>query len=148
MELKGFVDVYNALNFKRVSGYGHVDTYDYNYYMKSLHLPASITRDLGYNAIPGSDRPGDYREDDVAFVPMEYVTDVNAIAAPSTRAVYYEGPSERYMQYVDGQWQKVPEAELQQMLDDKAYIDMPNQSFLNFLNPRQIFFGITLNYNF
>jgi len=79
---------------------------------------------------------------------MEYVTDVNAIAAPSTRAVYYEGPSERYMQYVDGQWQKVPEAELQQMLDDKAYIDMPNQSFLNFLNPRQIFFGITLNYNF
>lgn len=148
LELKGFVDVYNALNFKRVSGYAHVDIYDYNYYMKSLHLPESITRNLGYNSIPGEDRPGDYREDDVEFVPMEYATDVTAITTPSTRAVYYEGPSERYMQFVDGQWQKVPEAELQQMLDDKAYIDMPNQSFLNFLNPRQIFFGITLNYNF
>ncbi|HNW58081.1 MAG TPA: TonB-dependent receptor [bacterium] len=148
VELKGFVDVYNAINYKYLSGNAHVDIYDYNYYMKSLHLPQSIARHLGYNNIPGSDQPGDYRDDDVEFVPMEWVSDVNTVTAPSTRAVYYEGPSGRYMQYVEGQWQKVADSKIKKILDDKAYIDMPNQTFLNFFNPRQIFFGITLNYNF
>jgi len=30
---------------------------------------------------------------------------------------------------------------------DKSYIDMPNQGFLSFLNPRDIFFGVYLNLN-
>jgi outer membrane receptor protein involved in Fe transport len=148
VELKGFVDVYNALNYKYLSGYGEIDTYDYNYYMKSLHMPASIAKSLGYNNIPGDDQPGDYRDDDIEFVPMEWVSNVGGVTAPSTRAIYYEGSSKRYMQYVGDQWQQVPKDELQQVLDDKAYIDLPNQTFLNFLNPRQIFFGISLNYNF
>jgi hypothetical protein len=35
---------------------------------------------------------------------------------------------------------------VQQVLDDKAYIDMPNQGFLTFLNPRDIFFGLRLSF--
>ena len=31
---------------------------------------------------------------------------------------------------------------VQEVLDTKAYIDMPNQGFLNFLEPRDIYFGI------
>jgi hypothetical protein len=33
------------------------------------------------------------------------------------------------------------------VLDDKAYIDMPNQETFTFLDPRKIFFGIRLSFD-
>jgi hypothetical protein len=33
-----------------------------------------------------------------------------------------------------------------QVLSDKAYIDMPNQGFLNFLNPRDVYWGVRLSF--
>ena len=86
-----FMDVTNVFNYKYMtSDQGFVDSEDYNNYMKSLHLPATIGDELGYGNIPGNDRPGDY---------------------------------------------------------DKDYIDMPNQEFLTFLNPRNIFWGLKISFN-
>jgi hypothetical protein len=34
------------------------------------------------------------------------------------------------------------------VLDDKAYIDMPNFDSINFLEPRNIFFGVRLSFDF
>ena len=31
------------------------------------------------------------------------------------------------------------------VLETKAYIDMPNQGYLNFLNPRNVFFGVRIS---
>ena len=39
-------------------------------------------------------------------------------------------------------------AHQKKVLDSKAYIDMPNQEYFTFLNPRDIFFGIRLNWDF
>lgn len=39
------------------------------------------------------------------------------------------------------------QARKQRILDTKAYIDMPNQDYFTFLNPRDIFFGIKLNWD-
>ncbi len=148
-DLKAYVDVYNALNFKYYSGYGYEDIYDEQDYYKSLHLPEDVVKNLGYeDYIPGDDRPGDYRKEDVAFQPIEWTKDLTTVAAPIARAIYYEGASKRYMQYVDGQWAQVPQSKMDKIIKDKAYINMPAQTFWTFLNPRQVFFGITLNYNF
>ncbi len=40
----------------------------------------------------------------------------------------------------------VPEPKIKKLLDDKAYIDMPNQTHFTFLNPRSVFFGITIDF--
>ena len=35
---------------------------------------------------------------------------------------------------------------MDQVLETKAYIDMPNQGFLTFLSPRNVYFGLRLNF--
>ena len=115
--------------------------------MQSLHLPEGQVANLGYNNIPGDDQPGDYREDGVEFVPMEWIQSISdANLQPNERAIYNEASTKRYMQYRNGQWETVPKDRLDYVLENKAYIDMPNQTFFTFLNPRDIYFGITINY--
>ena len=43
-------------------------------------------------------------------------------------------------------WDNVPDGEVQQALDDKAYIDMPNLGFRTFLNPRRITLGLRFRF--
>ena len=59
---------------------------------------------------------------------------------------YYETSTSRYMEYANNAWQPVEKARLDKLLKNKAYIDMPNQTYFNFLYPRQIFFGITVSF--
>jgi len=148
-DLKFFADFYNVFNLKHFSGVSFSDIHDYEYYMKSLHLPTSITNELNYGAIPGDDQPGDYRPSGVAYQPMQWTADITNITDPNPRVIYYDGSTSRYMQInADGQWQVVQGSALNKILDDKAYIDMPNQTYFTFLNPRNIFMGLTLTYHF
>ena len=48
-----------------------------------------------------------------------------------------------YQPYEPEDWQN-PTAEEQEILDSKAYIDMPNIRSVSFLNPRDIYFGISV----
>jgi hypothetical protein len=147
MKLTCFVEIDNLLNIKRLSGASFYDigssTLDFIPYMQSLHLPESED----YDNIPGSDRVGEYREDDVAFQPIEQIASVNDLSTPDADVIYYEKGTGRYMYYVNGGWSPVPSRRMHQILEDKAYIDMPNQSSFNFLNPRQWFFGIRLSFD-
>lgn len=143
-----FVDIYNILNTKDFSGVSFYDSFDYNYYMKSLHLPASIGDELGYGNIPGDDRPGDVRKEGVEYQPVEWVPEISSISAPGARAIYYDAGAKKYYQYVDNNWVTVSQSRMDKILEDKAYIDMPNQTYFTFLNPRNTFFGIRLDYNF
>jgi hypothetical protein len=59
--------------------------------------------------------------------------------------IYYERASESYVVYRNGAWQAADASRVAEVLDTKAYIDMPNQRFLNFLSPRDIFVGIRIN---
>ena len=119
--------------------------------MKSLHLPASIAGNLGYDGdwIEGDDNPGDIREPGVEWVPFDKISSINDEANPSGRPVYYDASTSKYMKYNPdtSEWYEMNRGELQKLLDDKAYIDMPNQRGFTFLNPRQIFFGLTINYH-
>lgn len=145
-----FADIFNLTNRQTVSGYGYENTDDVNDYYRSLHFPASED----YNNVPGSDRVGDYRHPDVAFQPICSVgsladagTDrcVYDQGAPNEQVIYYDRSSEVYSVFRDGSWQEVDDDRLEEVLDSKAYIDMPNQSFLNLLSPRDFYFGFRIS---
>ena len=147
VNLKFFVDVNNLLNQKYWSDNAYVDSYDYNDYMYSLHLPEKITDNLGYNNIPGNDRPGDRRKQGVAFQPMEAVTNYQSLSSPKEAVIYYSGATKEYVQYSNGAWAVVEQSRLDRIMDDRAYIDMPNQTFLTFLDTRDIYVGLTLSFD-
>ncbi|RKY60189.1 MAG: TonB-dependent receptor [Candidatus Neomarinimicrobiota bacterium] len=146
--VKVFVDVNNALNIKNWSNNAFYNVYDYYDYMYSLHLPQSKYDKMGYQGVPGNDRPGVYRDAGVEFQPIEVVPDPTTLSNPSTRAIYYNYNTKEYVKYVDGQWTQVDKKTIDEILDTKAYIDMPNQTYYTFLNPRDIFFGMTFSFDF
>ena len=155
MKIKLFADVNNALNIKRFSTYGFADIFDYEDYMNSLLLPEDKLEAIGVNILPGLDRndnPGDVRPDDVEFVPIEWVSDVNGLDASnlSERGIYYDAATDTYRQWDhnSGLDSGVEEAFLDKVVDDRAYIDMPNQSSFIFLSPQDIFVGINISYDF
>jgi len=139
-----FVDASNLLNSKFLSGASFYDAHDQRFYLESLHLPKSDA----YNNIEGEDRIGDYRKDGVAFQPIEQSGNVFNIASESINpsVIYYDKPTGKYFNYVNSQWSEVDNNKMNKILDDKAYIDMPNNSSFDFLNPRQIFFGLNLSF--
>ncbi|NQV13930.1 carboxypeptidase-like regulatory domain-containing protein [bacterium] len=152
MNIKFFADVSNALNFKIFSTYGFYDSHDYDFYMGSLLLPMEKLEEAGLNVFKGiahGDNPGDVRPDDVEFVPLEWVGDITKITDPEERPIYYDAVTESYHQYDRNTgWSAVNQSYLDQVVEDKAYIDMPNQSSFIFLSPRDIFFGLNISYDF
>jgi len=144
LSLSLYVDVYNALNARRLSLNSFYDSFDYNYYFESLHLPSSSD----YDNIVGKDKVGDYRKRGTAYQPIEKVGNIYTLNPDNIidRVIYYDSSTESYMNYVNGNWEQVDKKHMNKILDDKAYIDMPNHTYFSFLNPRQIFFGINLTY--
>ena len=112
-------------------------------YRASLHLPESDV----YDNIPGSDKIGDYRKPGVEFQPIEYQAQIDQTKPGKEHPIYYEGSTGKYYEYSNQQWSEVDKARIDKILEDKAYIDMPNQSTFWFLNPRNIYFGIRLSFN-
>ena len=136
-----FADVTNVLNRKQLSYASFVDNYDYEYYMSSLHF------DWEEGIQKGDDRVGEYRDYDVDFIPMETVMDIHSILAPEARPVYYDNTLESYWQYEDGNWVSRSDKWVKKnVLDTKAYIDMPNLSYFAFLYPLQVKLGIRVDF--
>lgn len=92
VDLNLFADIYNIFNYKYMSPYyGFYDGNDFNAYMMSLHLPASIAGDstnrpLGYVNTPGNDRPGAYRSSSKPYINMPNLWQ---LAFLNPRTVYY-----------------------------------------------------------
>ena len=149
INLKLYADIFNVLNTKTFSGYGFEDGFDYNYYMQSLHLADKISSELGYNFFAGKDRPGDVRKEGTEFIPMEWVSDVMFIDNPSDRPIYYDNATESFKQWTEENgWMSVNQSFYDEVISNKQYIDMPNQLYYVFLNPRDIFIGINISYDF
>jgi outer membrane receptor protein involved in Fe transport len=135
-----FADVANLIDTKRLNLNSFYDSHDRESYFNSLHLPASPD----YRNIVGDDKIGDYRPTDVAFQPIEQSGSLPTAAAADPHVIYYV--SGVYYALYNGALQNLQQVDpgrLSSALDKKAYIDMPNMSSFWFLNPRQIFFGIT-----
>ncbi|MBN2028775.1 TonB-dependent receptor, partial [bacterium] len=132
------VDVSNLFNALRLR-----DTWNQDYRL-SLHLPKS----KAYDNIPGNDKFGDYRKPGVEWQPMEYRSTVDLTQPPvSERAMYYEGTTGKYWQYTDNQWAEVPQSQIDQINQDKAYINMTGPSTFWFLYPRSTVFGARVSFD-
>ena len=140
-----FVDIQNLTNRMELSTYGFVDGNDYNDYMRSLHYKQSLYDEVGYTGVPGNDRPGVFRRPGIEFVPIEAVNNINNVGNPRSRPLYYQTSNQTYYQFIDGQWVQADRKFVDQVLKDKAYIDMPNQHFFNFLNPRNFLLGVRVS---
>ncbi|MFQ6617013.1 MAG: hypothetical protein ACE5HZ_09695, partial [Fidelibacterota bacterium] len=150
-----FLDIYNVFNIKNFSGESFYDGFDFDYYMFSLHLPEDDIERLSrgetqHPGIPGEDQPGDFRQPGVSFVPIEWVPSAEDLPdeTPADREMYYYvAETGEYMDLVDGVWVTAGGSRIDEILETKAYIDMPNQTYFTFLNPRAIFFGVRLDFN-
>ncbi|MGH7491886.1 MAG: TonB-dependent receptor [bacterium] len=166
-----YLDVNNILNLK----YMYVDpdlpmggpfednsasTIDWEQYMKSLHLDPSVFGDfkdeIPYDNIPGKDKAGDYRNNGVAFVPIEIVPasgnlPANGLPAgadflePGRRVLFYVRDSGQYMEFRNGAWGQADGGFVDQVIKDQAYIDNPNELDRAFLNPRSVIFGLRVS---
>ncbi len=148
-DIQFYVQISNVFNSKVLSstGFSRVN-FDYENYMKSLHLPEDIVSNKvqNYYNVPGHDRPGDYRASGTEYTPIEAVRDINGIEKPTEDLIYYDSATRRYYEYsANTGWQRADNGKIQRILKDKAYIDMPNLGFFSFLNPRDIFFGLKFN---
>jgi hypothetical protein len=112
-----FVEARNILNFKIFSQYGFSDGNDFRDYFDSLLWPEDIGKPLGYTQF-GEDKIGDLRPKGVTFDPLE--------------------PNPNNDTDIDAR-NKVRR-------ENKSYIDNPNLDWLYYLNPRDIFFGIKINF--
>jgi outer membrane receptor protein involved in Fe transport len=142
VSLQLFMDVNNVFNTHRLWYSGN----DYVSYMSSLHLPISNA----YPNIPGSDKVGDYRKPGDAWQPMEQISVIDLARPPAsnqTSAIYYEMSSGKYWQYTNGVWGLVSQSKIDQVLKNKDYINMPEESTFWFLDPRNYFFGLTVSFN-
>ncbi len=160
-----YLDVNNLLGLRHMffdpnNAYGgpFEGNQDWEDYMRSLHISDEVFEDIEeddvpYLYIPGNDRPGAYRDADVAFVPIEIAANNAGLPSegpgylePGRRVLYYVHESGSYMEYVNGGWQQADNGFVNQVLDDKAYIDMPNETDRTFLNPRSIRLGLRVSF--
>ena len=143
--VQAFVDINNLFNYKRMSLSNFGGKNDDNVlYWQSLHLPESDA----YDNIPGDDRYGSYRKSGVDYQPMEGRGTINYDTfIGETGVIYYDKSAETYVEYVDESWIEVDQKRIDQILENKAYIDMPNQDSFTFLNPREIFIGLRVSFN-
>jgi hypothetical protein len=168
-DLQLFLDIDNLFNRKHLynqAAFASANN-DFNYYMWSLHLPedafddinqvtcldASVSkadcdfsrkRGLPYVWIPGDDKPGTFRKEDVDFQPIEAVGTLPA--SGNDIAWYWAQDTGTYSRWNGTSWVAVPDNEVQKAIDDKAYIDMPNLRFNTFLNQRRYTFGLRLTF--
>ncbi|MCF7832616.1 MAG: TonB-dependent receptor [Candidatus Marinimicrobia bacterium] len=148
ISLKVFADISNVLNTRWYSNVAYYDTYDYYDYMYSLHFPAEVGDPLDYGNIPGEDRPGDYRDLGVDYVPMTYVEDISTFTNGKDGILYFNDADDDYYVFTNGVFLPENNATVEQVLKDKAYINMPAFEALTFLNPRNIFFGVNVSFDF
>ena len=154
-----FLDVANLFNRRHLysaAGF-HPDGRDFDRYMWSLHLPEDIFDQLNavdaskpyaekeglpYIWVPGDDRPGVFRHPDVAYQPIEASQSLSTVSDPNTTAWYWAADTGTYSRWNGSSFEEVPQNEVNKVLEDKAYIDMPNIRFNTFLNNRRITLGI------
>ena len=150
-----FVDVTNVFNLRQMywrrGGGLEEGEWDMRDYFRSLHLPEFDELffeeyNPGYDWVPGDDQPGDYRKAEVAFDPIYAVRDLASVATIRDGALYYDLSQKTYMTHTNGQWVAADQARVDQVLEDKAYIDMPNEAYFGFLNPRNVFLGLRLTF--
>jgi hypothetical protein len=76
---------------------------------------------------------------------MVFARNLTEVGTKYSKPIYYEHATRSYYRWINNAWQKADQGEVDRVLDDKAYIHMPTQDWWNFLNPRDVYFGVRLS---
>ena len=149
-DVQFFADIDNVLNIKQMHRYlGFKGDEDYENYMMSLHIPEDTFGEYtAHNFMVGDDRPGDVRKEGAPFTPIEIVNDITTLTEGLERPMYYDRSTEKYMVWSksDGAFSEADAGFVDTVLDEKRYINMPNDEIMTFLGPRSIMFGIRVSF--
>ena len=146
-----FLDVTNVLNLRhmyvsarRLNSSPFEGSNDVIQYMESLRLPLDTFPDADPNAdLYGDDKPGDFRKPGVVYVPI-IIGDLPATGLD--HPLYYVPGEDKYYEWDGSDFEDADGNRVRQVLDDKAYINMPNKTHFTFMNPRNVFLGIRLSF--
>ncbi|MYF74650.1 MAG: hypothetical protein F4175_15135 [Gemmatimonadetes bacterium] len=164
-----FLDVDNVFNLKRLnrsSADPRGSDRDWQFYMASLHLPEDTFGEFDptYAFIPGNDSPGAFRDYGTEFVPIEIVNAASQLPEngmrgdseisaglptgleSDRRVLWYVQETGQYHEYQNGNWAQANQDFVNEVLDNKLYIDMPNNDFIWFLNPRRVNLGLRFSF--
>lgn len=154
--VKVFADVSNLLNIRHLQRRGPwAGSFNFQKYMNSLHLPEDVFAEaeggkMPYDFIPGNDQPGDYRKPGTEWVPVEMVSELPGEGVQrwgdKPGPLYYLQGEKAYYSWDGSSFQKADKEFVDQVLENKQYIFMPNQRFSRFLNPRDVYFGLEINF--
>jgi hypothetical protein len=144
-DLEFFMDVSNVLNSKWLSYSGFAGSRDWQSYRASLHLPWEEGTEHG------SDELGVYRSWDTDYRPIFAVDSIGIVqGAPQSHEIYWDKSNDSYRKWDDSidDWDETPisQSDIDKLIEDKAYIDMPNIRSMSFLNPRQITLGVRIKF--
>jgi hypothetical protein len=154
-DLKLFADIDNLFNIKHLYRYSAFEgDRDFEKYMNSLHLPENAFEGMDNppTFIPGDDEPGDFRNLNTEYVPIEIVGSESDLPnevtglEPDRRVLHYLAQKEQYMEFVDGSWKTADGEFVEEVLENKKYINMPNARYFTFLNPRRVRFGVRFSF--
>ena len=62
------------------------------------------------------------------------------------RVLWYVQETGQYHEYQNGNWAQANQDFVNEVLDNKLYIDMPNNDFIWFLNPRRVNLGLRFSF--
>ncbi len=78
---------------------------------------------------------------------MVWTLSLSAVGTLYTTPIYFDGSSGQYYRWINNAWTLADKGEVSRVLSDKAYIHMPTQDWLNFLNPRDFYFGMRMSFD-
>jgi outer membrane receptor protein involved in Fe transport len=131
--LELYANVNNTLDYKYLSTSSFSDGLDQRDYQNSLYWPREVGQFISggysrYGLEYGTDRFGALRPKGVAYDPFELV-----LANPNSDPA------------IDAQNKDII-ARNKKRVETKSYIDNPNMEWLYYLNPRDIYFGIRIEF--
>ena len=144
-DLEFFMDISNLLNSKWLSYAGFAGSRDWEAYRASLHLPWEEGTEQG------NDELGVYRSWDTEYRPIFAVDSIGIVqGAPQSHEIYWDKSNDTYRKWNDStnDWDDTPisQSDIDKLIEDKAYIDMPNIRSMSFLNPRQFTIGVRIKF--
>ena len=144
-DLEFFMDISNLLNSKWLSYAGFAGSRDWEAYRASLHLPWEEGTEHG------NDELGVYRSWDTEYRPIFAVDSIGIVqGAPQSHEIYWDKSNDTYRKWNDStnDWDDTPisQSDIDKLIEDKAYIDMPNIRSMSFLNPRQFTIGVRIKF--
>jgi outer membrane receptor protein involved in Fe transport len=152
------MEINNVLNLKRLSlagqalgsNYALVDGYQFDHYLESLHFPSEAYEETDqFHLSPEyypegtkkkADKYLDYRPYGIDYQPLNLVRSLSQVT--DDEVIYYVEETGQWSRISGSDIVEVPEAEIRDYLESKAYIDNPPNTPYLFLYPRNIYVGL------